>query len=207
MGPIDPDASLKLQSELISGESLLWASRPNPSVIFHSDDWYTIPFSLLWAGFSIFWEAGALGFWGHSSKASPPIFMAIWGIPFVIIGQYMIWGRFVYDGWRKRRTFYGITSRRLIALQEGTKRRTCSMYLDAIPSIERDGGPNGTLWFGNKYPMMAQRGQRTRQSRFYIGEVPIFADIDDADSVYRLILDLSEKARTRQNQAVGAFHS
>ena len=54
MGPIDPEASLKIQSELLSGESLAWAGRPNPSVIFHSDDWYMIPFSLLWGGFAIF---------------------------------------------------------------------------------------------------------------------------------------------------------
>ena len=50
MGTIDPEPSIKLQSELISGESLLWSGKPNPDKIFHSDDWYTIPFSLLWGG-------------------------------------------------------------------------------------------------------------------------------------------------------------
>jgi hypothetical protein len=65
--------------------------------------------------------------------------MAIWGIPFIVIGQYMMWGRFVYDGWLKRRTYYGVTDRRLVVVQEGTKRKTCSMYLDAIPSVERAG--------------------------------------------------------------------
>lgn len=208
MGPIDPEAAVRLQPELISGESLVWAGRPNPSVILHSDDWYMIPFSLLWGGFAIFWEAGVLGFLGHNSKGSPPSFMGLWGIPFVVIGQYMIWGRFVYDGWLKRRTFYGLTNRRVIVLQESAKRKTCSMYLDAIPSVERDGSFTGTLWFGTKYPMITGSGQRTRNtSRFYLGNVPVFADIDDADSVYHMILDLSEKARTRHTEAVGAFHS
>ena len=206
MGPIDPEASLQLQPELSSGESLLWAGRPNPGVIFHPEDWYMIPFSLLWGGFAIFWEAGVLGFWGHSSKGTPPLFMAIWGVPFIVIGQYMMWGRFVYDGWLKRRTYYGVTDRRLVVVQEGTKRKTCSMYLDAIPSVERAGSYTGTLWFGSKYPVIATSGQRIRNtSRFYVGNVPIFADIDDAVSVYRLILDLSEKCRTHQSAPAGAF--
>jgi hypothetical protein len=102
MGPFDPEAAAKLQSELLSGESVLWAGRPNFGVIFHSDDWYMIPFSLLWGGFAIFWEAGVLGYWGHNSKGTPSVFMALWGIPFVVIGQYMIWGRFLYDAVKKR---------------------------------------------------------------------------------------------------------
>jgi len=177
-------------------------------VIFHAEDWYTIPFSLVWGGFAIFWETGALGFWGHNSKGSPHLFMALWGIPFIVIGQYMIWGRFVYDGWLKRRTYYGITNRRLIVLQEATKRKSCSMYLDAIPSVERNGSFTGTLSFGTKYPIVPGRSRKNLNlSRFYVGDVPVFADIDDAESVYRLILDLSAKARTRQNEPVGAFHS
>ena len=34
-------------------------------------------------------------------------------------------------------------------------------------------------------------------SRFSLGNVPVFADIDDLDSVYRLITDLREKARNQ----------
>jgi hypothetical protein len=207
VGTIDPEASFKLQSELVSGESLVWAGRPNPGKIFHSDDLYTIPFSLLWGGFAIFWEAGVLGFWGHSSKHAP-LFFALWGVPFVVIGQYMIWGRFVYDAWVKRRTYYGITNRRLVVVQEGSKRKTCSMYIDAIPSVERDGGSVGTLWFGAKYLASTGGGRKSRNlSRFSVGNVPVFADIDDADYVYRLILDLSDKARSRQTEPAGVFHS
>jgi hypothetical protein len=47
MPDIDPVAALKLQPELLSGESLFWAAIPNPRKIFHSDDWALIPFSLL----------------------------------------------------------------------------------------------------------------------------------------------------------------
>jgi hypothetical protein len=195
MGPVETEIAVKLQSELLSGESVLWAGRPNPDVIFHSDDWYMIPFSLLWGGFAIFWEAGVLGYWGHNSKGAPSMFMVIWGIPFVVIGQYFIWGRFFYDAWIKRRTYYAITNRRVLILQEGWKRKTSSTYLDSIPTIEREGSATGTLWFGAKYPMVAGRGQKTRNlSRFHVGDVPVFADIDDVDSVYRLALDQRQES-------------
>jgi hypothetical protein len=193
MGPIDPDASSKLQTELLPGESILWAGRPNPGAIFHSDDWYLIPFSLLWGGFAIFWEVSVLGYLGNS-KGAPSTFMAVWGIPFVVFGQYMIWGRFLYDAWLKRRTYYALTNRRVLILQEGWKRKTNSTHLVTIPSIEREGSYTGTLWFGPKYPLLGSRRQQLRgMSRFTIGEVPVFADIDDVDSVYRLALDFIDK--------------
>jgi hypothetical protein len=196
MGIIDPEVSSKVQSELMTGESLLWAGRPNPSVVFHSDDWYLIPFSLLWGGFAIFWEAGVLGYWGNGAKnGTPSSFMALWGIPFIVIGQYFIWGRFLYDAWLKRRTYYAVTNRRVLVMQEGWKPKTSWIYVNSIPTIEREGSTTGTLWFGPKYPVISGRGQRNRgMSRFSVGDVPIFADIDDLDSVYRMVLDLREKA-------------
>lgn len=197
MGPIDPETALKLQSELMSSESVLWAGRPDPKIILHADDWYLIPFSFLWGGFAIFWEAGVLGYWGNT-KGTPWTFGALWGIPFVVAGQYLIWGRFFYDAWLKRRTYYGVTNRRVIVLQEGWRRKTGATYLDAIPTIDHEGSDTGTLWFGNKLPLMTGRGQQSRGwSRFSVGAVPTFADIDDMDSIYRLVSDLREQTTRR----------
>lgn len=206
MGPIDPEASARLQSELSSGERILWAGKPNPGVIFHSDDWYLIPFSLMWGGFAIFWESGVLGFWGHNSKGAP-IFMAIWGIPFVVIGQYLIWGRFFFDAWIKRRTYYGVTNRRVLVVQEAWSRKTSSMYIDAIPNVERNGEVTGTLWFGPKIPTISGNRQTRGWSRYNVGYMPVFADIDDVDSVYRLVLDLREKASSGQGTSAAVFRS
>jgi hypothetical protein len=202
LGIIDPEVSSKVQSELMAGESLLWTGRPKLSVVFHSDDLYMIPFSLLWGGFAIFWEAGVLGYWGNSTKhGTPSTFMALWGIPFIVMGQYMIWGRFLYDAWLKRRTYYAVTNRRVLVMQEGWKQKTSWMYISSIPTVEREGSTTGTLWFGPRLPVMGGRGQKTRDiSRFRVGDVPVFADIDDLDFVYRMVLDLREKA----DQLVGA---
>src|SRR5579863_4071401 len=117
---IDPQAAMKLQPELSASERIQWAGSPNPGVIFHSDDWFIIPFSFLWGGFAIFWEASDLGIWETHAKSHPiSWFMAFWGFPFVVIGQYMIWSRFFWDAWLKRRTYYAVTNRRVLILQEG----------------------------------------------------------------------------------------
>jgi hypothetical protein len=200
MPNIDPVAALKLQPELLSGESIYWAGMPNPGRIFHSDDWALIPFSLLWGGFAIFWEASVLGylnFGSRSSAHSAPSFFVVWGIPFVLYGQYMIWGRFIVDGWLKRRTFYAVTNRRVLLIQEGWKPKRRLIFLESLPEISREGTTIGTLWLGPKLPTFGSRRSRLRgMSRFYVGDsVPVLADIADADGVERLILDLREKFR------------
>jgi hypothetical protein len=114
----------------------------------------------------------------------------------------MIWGRFLHDGWLKRRTYYAVTSRRILVVQEGWKRKTTWIFISAIPTVEREGSIAGTLWFGPKYPTPGGRGQKTRgMSRFGIGDVPVFADVDDLDTVYRMVLDLPEK--TDQSATAG----
>src|ERR1700676_1199303 len=99
---IDQASYQAIQPELTSGETTLWAGQPNTSVIFHKEDVFLIPFSLLWGGFAIFWESGVSGFWGSKGGASAPFFFLLWGIPFVVIGQYLIWGRFLYVAWLKK---------------------------------------------------------------------------------------------------------
>ena len=100
----------------------------------------------------------------------------------------------VFDAWLKRRTYYAVTNRRVIVLQEGWKRKTSSTFLNAIPGIEREGTATGTLWFGPKFPIIGPRGARKRSmSRFSLDDVPVFADIEDVDSIYRLVTNLREK--------------
>jgi len=196
---IDPRAAQKIQSELMSSESIYWAGMPDLRVIFHSDDLAVIPFSLVWTGFFIFWEADALSVWRDKShQDGTHVFMVLWGIPFLVMGNYIVWGRFLRDAWLKRRTYYGVTNRRLLILQEGWKRKTSTMFLQEIPQIEREGASIGTLWFGTKYPVIVPRGQKSRDmSRFSLGDVPVFADIADVDSVHRLIMDLRAKIDPR----------
>ena len=207
MDRINPQAAARIQPELMSGENIHWADMPSPAIIFHSDDWTTIPFSLMWTAFCVFWEAGALGYWGKDSRqGGPNTFMVLWGIPFVVIGNYMLWGRFFMDAWLKRRTYYAVTNRRVLVIQDGWKKKTSMTFLESIPTIEREGAEIGTLWFGPKYPVFAGRGKKSRDiTRFSVGDVPVFADIDNVESVHRLILELREKTGRTSTSAPNVF--
>src|SRR5215475_1038373 len=137
---IDARTAEKIQPYLLSGENIYWAGMPDPKVIFHSDDWSAIPFSLLWTGFFVFWEGDALRLWHFTKSADhPDAFMVLWGIPFLIVGNYLVWGRFVFDAWIKRRTYYAVTNRRVFILQEGWSTKTSAQFLDSIPNIVREG--------------------------------------------------------------------
>ena len=125
-----------------------------------------------------------MGFWnGDPRHNSVSWFMAPWGIPFVLAGQYFIWGRFFVDAWLKRRTYYAVTNRRAIVLQEGWKRKIQFTFLDSIQEITCDGSAVGTLWLGPKLPAFGGRGANLRSmSRFDASsKVPSLSDIDDVD--------------------------
>ena len=193
---INPSSAAAVQSELVPGESFVWAGQPNTSVIFHKEDAFLIPFSLLWGGFAIFWEAGVSGMWGAQAHGRWTFGM-LWGIPFVLVGQYLIWGRFFYTAWLKGRTHYAVTNRRVIVVQNGWKRQTASAYIDSLPSVVKEGGSNGIgiLRFGQPQPMWSRNQGFGSWNVLSVGGVPTFVDIEDVDSVCRLVSDQRERAR------------
>lgn len=92
LGGISDSSAKRFQQELTSGESLLWSGQPQRKVIFHPSDWAAIPFSLIWGGGAVFWEWAATGHLANANHThAEPAFFALWGIPFILIGQYLIW--------------------------------------------------------------------------------------------------------------------
>jgi hypothetical protein len=91
-------------SDLLPTERIEWTGQPEARIIFHHEDWLVVPFSLMWGGFAIFWlvsASGVLGGFNHPNRTFE-YFGIIWGTPFVFVGQYLIWGRFLYARWKKR---------------------------------------------------------------------------------------------------------
>jgi len=122
----------------------------------------------------------------------------LWGIPFVLVGQYVIWGRFVYAAWLKQCTHYAVTNRRVIVVQNGWQRQVVSAYIDSLPYIAKENASTGvgTLRFSQPQSMWGRNRGWGVWNSLSVGDTPTFTDIENLDSVYRLVSDLREKAPT-----------
>lgn len=117
----------------LRGEPLLWSGRPDPNVLFARNDLYLVPFTLLWGGFAIFWNV--MVWRGHA-----PVFFRFWGIPFLLIGIYLIAGRFFVKRNRKRGLEYALTrSRALICDSRGGVRDVPLAHAPIEQNPSRDG--------------------------------------------------------------------
>jgi hypothetical protein len=155
-------------------------------VFLRSSDGFAIPFSLLWGRFAIFWEYNVL-----TSKA--PVFFGIWGIPFVLIGLYLIVGRFFLEANQRAKTYYGLTNQRVIVVSGLFSHAVKSLQLRTMADLSltewRDG--NGTITFGATDSAWQGRSGWPGASRY---AVPRFDSITGAREVF-------ERVRAAQRDA------
>jgi Bacterial PH domain len=139
-----------LRPELAHGERLLWSGRPARGVRFRAGDLFLVPFSLLWGGFAIFWESTVLA-------KGAPLFFALWGVPFVLVGLYLIIGRFFVDAYQRARTTYGVTDQRVIIISGLVSRAVQSLALRNLGdiSLRERADRSGSITFGPTSPMYA----------------------------------------------------
>ena len=174
---------------------MLWEGAPDPSVVFSKQDFFLIPFSLLWGGFAIFWEIGvSASGWG---------FGTIWGIPFVLVGLYLIVGRFFYKRWDRRNTSYVLTDRRAVIVSAKGRRVLDADVRSAHMQVERGPGSRGSAiwslpgsptWGGSRLgsfntALLARGGGWPMANRFGSGEVA-FLDVPDFDRLFAVIQQL-----------------
>jgi len=182
---MDYEVTQKIQSQLSSGESLLWSGRPRPGVLLRGSDFFVIPFSLLWGGFAFFWEYTAY-------KSGAPAFFLLFGVPFVLIGIYFIFGRFIVDSLMRRSTYYGVTDDRVLIITEFPTAKTKSLGLSTLTDITFSSKPDqsGSISFGAQHPMAAMFGGMNWPGMgAYQG--PRFDMIENVKSVY----DILQKAK------------
>jgi hypothetical protein len=139
----------EIAQSLDSGESLIWFGVPRQGLVLRAADAFMIPFSLMWGGFAIFWEAGVL-----RMDRSDIGFMSIWGIPFVLMGLYMSVGRFSVDARMRAKTYYGLTNRRAIIISGLFSRTVNSLPLRTMTDISLQEGSDrsGTIFLARPHP-------------------------------------------------------
>ncbi len=169
---------------LLPGESVEWWGQPQQGLLLTRHDGMLIPFSLLWGGFSIFWEVKAL-------QSEQPLPFGLFGIPFVFIGLYLIAGRFAVDAWLRARMFYALTDRRVLIVRRAPWPNFQALSLGRLPETTLNEGSHGrgTIRFGT--PALVPDGEGGRQYASSwtaaLDPTPQFLAIDDARNVFAAI--------------------
>jgi len=186
------ERDLLLAREITGDERLLWSGEPKQGLMLRLSDALMIPFSLLWGGFAVFWEWSVLR--GHT-----PIFFALWGVPFVLMGLYIVAGRFFADAALRRKTVYAVTNQRVIIVSGLFKPSIKSLNLRSLYDIslqERSDG-TGTVILGPSGPLGAFAGTSWPASRRQLSP-PALEGIRDARLVYNKIRE-AQKSLTIQS--------
>lgn len=170
--------------ELEFGEVKLWSGKPKQGLVFSNQDIILIPFSILWCGFAIFWELSVI------SQDSPGFF-ALWGIPFVLIGLYFTFGRFIHDYIIRKNTDYIITDKRII-LKKYSKTESIGFGNWSCLKLEEFSNDYGNILFAEPLSLFARRRSWSSMLSSNFG-VPAFFKIKKAKQVYDIIQDQMKK--------------
>jgi hypothetical protein len=179
------DVENELRSNLSSGEKLIWAGKPKTGIMFRSSDAFLIPFSLLWAGFAVFWETSVM-------TTEAPLFFKLFGIPFVLAAIYITIGRFFIDAKKRANTIYGITTDRIIIKSGLFSSEIKSLSIKSLSdiTINQKSDNSGTITLGPTDMIFS-----TMNGVAYSGtkQAPRLEFIEDVKSVYDIIIDLQRQ--------------
>lgn len=173
---IDADLTARLEN----GERLLWAGRPAQGLLLTGRDWLLIPFSLLWCSFLVIFVATAI-------TQEEPLFFLVFSVPFLIVGAYILVGRFALDAFLRRGMRYAVTNRRILIERPAPFARSTSLRIDRLPQLdlsERAKG-KGTILFGP--PALGMTDLYFGYWTPALNSTPQFLAIDDARRVFDLI--------------------
>ena len=158
---------------LYPGETVLWQGQPDPRPDWSRWRLHDTIFGLAFAGFALFWMATAAGATGGPFMG---IAFPLLGLPFLVLGLYRAGGRYLWDAWRRRHTWYTLTDQRAFIATDLFGRRDLQAYpMTRTTVLDRD-GPH--IWFATDF-VRTGRGSRRRK----IG----FSHLLDADRVFSLM--------------------
>jgi len=173
--------SEQLTGRLLPGERIVWSGQPQQGLLLMAHDIFLIPFSLMWRGFTIVWEVEVLRSSGGVN------FFVLWGLMFVLVGLYLVFGRFIADAWVRRGLHYAVTDRRILIARPSPFARFTALNVTQLPDIdlsERSNG-RGTIRFGAPVVTGGRRGRANTLPA--LDPTPQFLGIEDARRVFDLI--------------------
>ncbi|HLH91520.1 MAG TPA: PH domain-containing protein [Xanthobacteraceae bacterium] len=181
----------EVTATLDRGERVIWSGRPRQGLMLRGMDAFVIPFAVVWTSIP------AYGAWMtlKGSNSDPVAVLPV--LLFIVIGLYMLIGRFFVDAAQRRRTSYALTSQRVLILSGLWSREVRSLAVSTLGEIDVSARASGwgTIMFGRSpYPSMTIPGWPG--SRRYVP--PMFEMIPDVNDVAKLIRDTQRAAKASE---------
>jgi hypothetical protein len=174
--------------EVGPGERLLWSGQPWQGIRMQRADLLLFPLGVMWFGFASLWE------WSIIARGASVVFW-LWGIPFLVVGLYIMLGRFFVDARQRAVTFYALTDKRIFIVSGVLKRQVKSLPLNSLSdlSITETNKGRGTITFGmtSQFTGYVSGAWWPGLSRYV---VPTFEGIAEAQQVYALLREAQLKA-------------
>lgn len=175
------DDQQTMAAYLLPSERIIWSGRPPTGILFRKSDVFLVPFSLLWGGFTLFWEYNVF-------NSGAPTFFLLFGGVFVIAGLFFIFGRFIFDMWIRQNTVYALTNERVLILAGLFSQTLRALNLKSLPviSLEISSDGRGTIMFGTPvgFGFVINNPSWPGVGRM---SPPMFEKIENASEVYKLV--------------------
>jgi len=179
---------------LQDGETILWQGQPDPAI-----DWRDVLspltlFGLFFALFALGWMTFTAVLLGGTDTPALGLVFAVFGLPFLGIGLYLMAGRLWIDAKRRRRTWYTLTTHQAFVAEDLLGQKGLKTYTIAeMPPIELIDGRPGDVIFGSVTHTARPRQPGPHKSRKRLAGSTIaavgFFRIQDARKVWALLRD------------------
>ncbi len=144
---------------LDEGETILWQGRPDGRVVWRNIVGFQGVFGLIITGFAIVWMSIASSIIGSGPGFVFPFnLFPVFGLPFLLIGIYLLVGHVIMDAYMRSTTWYTLTDRTAFIASNAFGRRKLAAYLIRdMPFLELEDTLIGSIWFG-EHPTPAGQG-------------------------------------------------
>lgn len=179
-----------MKVDLAPGEQIVWQGQPTQGFRLAPQDAFAVPFAAFWL--FMVTMMFVLAFTGEMKEVDPLTYVIM--PVFLVVGLYLLFGRFLVDRATRRRVRYYLTTQR--AVIEGGLLRTTrrSVNLAAVSEIRFRGrrSGRGTVQFGPMGMFAMMPPSWPGASQFLPAA---FDDIEDAERIYNLALKIQRDAQ------------
>ncbi len=184
------------------GERVIWYGKSKAFKLFGPEDFMLIPFSIFWFGFSLFWEFMALkNVVTQEGPLALKIIFPLFGLPFVLIGFFLMFGRYIIKLKNFYNMVYVLTSKRVMTVTvKGEKKTIAALDLDGLfvpkMTVGKD-GMTGTITFMGRSSFNPQTRAEMIENfkNLKFAQHIEFSNIENPQNVYSQVEALMQKAK------------